>query len=112
MAISEETRARFKECLGADYAADYPVHLEQRFPRVFENIVRLWGSPEMEPLFNELLVTKRSGRQGFPVEVADEILRLYRDYQKLGLARKEPPRAGDVWSWVDDVGYFGPERDR
>jgi hypothetical protein len=110
MPVSEQARSHLKECLGDEYAVDYPHNLERQFPHVFEKISRLWGSPEMGSLFNDLLITKRVGRQGFPVSVVEEILRLYRDYQKLGLAAREPQQPGDVWGWVGKVDYFEPKR--
>ncbi|HZV54152.1 MAG TPA: hypothetical protein VFF82_04360 [Rhodocyclaceae bacterium] len=111
MPVTEEIRARFAQHLGPEFAEAYPRQLEQQFPHVVEKIVRLWGSPDMEPFFDELLITTRTGRQGFPVEAAAEILRLVTVYRKLGLAVRQPKKGGDVWNWVDDVGYFESKRD-
>ena len=111
MALTDEIRAGFLKSLGPTYASAYPQGLEQQFPHIFEKLVGLWGTNDMEPYFDSLLVTKRSGRAGFPTEVADELLRLFSIYHKLGLARRPAPQVGDVWNWVDHVGYFDKKAD-
>jgi ankyrin repeat protein len=55
---------------------NYPYALEKQFPRVFSQIMSLWDSPEIDDLFTELMVTKRSDRQGFPPDVASDIIYL------------------------------------
>ena len=55
---------------------NYPHALEKQFPRVFGQIMALWDKPEIDALFSELMVTKRSDRQGFPSEVASDIIYL------------------------------------
>lgn len=115
MVATEQMRARFLEELGPGYAACYPQYLEQRFPHVFENIISLWGSPEMMDYFQNLLVTDRPGRQGFPTEAAEEILRLYTAYQEMGLAQpsNSAKAQGTAWDWVDHLDYFEkPENQR
>lgn len=112
MAVTQEVREHFLDQLGTTCASAYPRHLEQNFPHVFENIVRLWGTPQMESFFNNLLITQRTGRQGFSPEAADEILGLISAYHKLGLAIQPPKRNGDVWDWVSDIGYFEKEHRR
>lgn len=112
MTIAQEVRESFIEQLGTVYAAAYPRHLEQNYPHVFANIVRLWGTPEMEPYFNNLLVTDRPNRQGFSDAAGAEILRLIDTYRKLGLAVQPPKQSGDVWDWVDDIGHIEKEQPR
>jgi uncharacterized protein len=55
---------------------NYPHALEKQYPRVFGQIMALWDSPEIDALFSELMVTKRSDRQGFPSDVASDIIYL------------------------------------
>lgn len=64
----------------------YPRHLEARFDRVLTKIEQLWCTPQIDDYFAELIIDKRGGRQGFPREVLEEILRLrdLRDRQTLG----------------------------
>ena len=55
----------------------YPQKLELQFPHLLEKIMSLWGSPEFDSHLNQLMLDKRENRrQGFPPEVASEILRL------------------------------------
>lgn len=59
------------------HAEHYPHALDQQFPRIVNKIVILWGEPELEMYFNELLMDSRGGtRQGFPPEIASEIFNL------------------------------------
>lgn len=55
---------------------NYPHALEKQFPRVFGQIMALWDTPEIDALFSELMVTQRSDRQGFPPDVASDIIYL------------------------------------
>ena len=55
----------------------YPYALDHQFPRIVNKIVTLWGEPEAETYFSELLMDSRGGtRQGFPPEVASDIFNL------------------------------------
>jgi ankyrin repeat protein len=51
----------------------YPHKLEQQYPRIFEKLIELWDSPQLDAYFNELMMNTREGRQGFPIDVANEI---------------------------------------
>jgi hypothetical protein len=107
MTSTEQLRADFLRKLGPDYASAYPRLLEQSFPHILEKIAVLWGSRDMEPYFENLLVTRRPGRAGFPTEVASELIRLFSIYHKMGLAQRDPEQMVDIWNWSDHVGYFG-----
>ncbi len=55
----------------------YPHKLEQQFPHIFEKVMIMWDSPEFDSYLNKFMLDKREhARQGFPPEVASEILRL------------------------------------
>lgn len=55
----------------------YPHELAEQFPRIIGKIIMLWGEPEAEAYFNELLMDSRGGtRQGFPPNIASEIFSL------------------------------------
>jgi len=56
----------------------YPVHLETQYARIFNRIMDLWGTLELEDYMGELMVDKRGGRQGFPPDVMNDILTLAR----------------------------------
>lgn len=71
----------------------YPHALELQYSRVFEKIIQLWDTPDIDPYFTELLMDTRDGkRQGFPQEVATEILRL-----SLWYAKRYAGRDDDLW---------------
>jgi len=77
---------------------NYPHALEKQFPRVFAQILAMWDSPEIDALFSELMVTKRSDRQGFPPDVASDIIYLSMVHSRQS-GRKE---IDDVWGHVSE----------
>jgi hypothetical protein len=77
----------------------FPHQLAQRFPRVLEKIVSAWPTPaEAWACFQELLLTERESRLGFPREIYSEILALSDFYNSLN----PPPErsADDYWNWI------------
>jgi len=55
----------------------YPHELARQYPAILNKIVNLWDSEEVDAFFSELILdTRGDQRQGFPAEVAEEILRL------------------------------------
>jgi tankyrase len=91
--------AKLVKLLGRDQTM-YPHQLDMRFARIVDKIADLWGKPEMEPYFNDLMVDKRGNRQGFPPTVMMEIFALSNYYHNLQPAR---PRSVDTWSDSADV---------
>lgn len=76
-----------------------PIHLACRFPRIMNQIAALWRRPaHLDPYFDDLLTDKRGGRQGFPFEVARELLALREHYQTHVFPRREC-----VWQKVYSV---------
>ena len=62
----------------------YPQGLEQRFPHVVKRIADAWESPPRTlAIFDDLLIDNRGNRQGFPPEVAAELLNLSSKYHDL-----------------------------
>lgn len=55
---------------------NYPHALEQQYPRVLNRIMELWDSAEIDAYFTDLMVSSRPDRQGFPQEVASDIMYL------------------------------------
>jgi hypothetical protein len=55
---------------------NYPHALEGQFPRVFEKIMALWDTPDFEHYMVDLMTTTRTNREGFPREVASDIIYL------------------------------------
>ena len=73
----------------------YPRKLEQQFPHLFEKIMLLWDTPEFDSNLNKLMLDKREhSRQGFPADVASEILRL-------SILHSELHGSTATNSWVD-----------
>src|SRR5689334_1041972 len=81
--------------------AQYPKNLEAKYSRIFNKIMDAWDTPAVEPIFEDLLIDKRGGRQGFPPEVMSEILMLGRIQDRLREIREAKSGAGqskDPWS--------------
>ncbi len=75
------------ECLGDHY----PFSLEERYDRILTKIEQLWDKAEIDDYFSDLIIDKRGGRQGFPKDVLDDILRL-RDLRESETIRKAERR--------------------
>ncbi len=57
----------------------YPHALEQQFPHLLSKIMELWDSPELDPYLQQLMLDARDRpRQGFPPDVATDLLHLSR----------------------------------
>jgi hypothetical protein len=59
----------------------YPRMLDEKFPHVLENVVRLWDTPDVVPYLIDLLQPDGRGggrfnRDGFPEQAWQEILHL------------------------------------
>lgn len=82
--------------LDAGFREVYPHQLAARFPHVIAKMEDLWDNPQaMNAYFEDLLVSNRPNRKGFPPEVGKEIIRLSLAYERLRLitrpaARLEP----------------------
>jgi hypothetical protein len=49
-------------------------YLEEKFPRIAQQLTLLWGHPEMEKFFEKLWIDDRGDRQGFPAECMTELM--------------------------------------
>jgi hypothetical protein len=71
-----------------------PVALANRYPRIVNRLSRFWDSPKMiSECFRELLVHRRSGRDGFPEDVLLELFALDQYYHE---THKTPET--DTWA--------------
>lgn len=93
---------RLLRLLGGD-ATHYPSRLEERFPRILGKIIELWGKSELDAYFNELMVSERHDRQGFPGDVAMEIFQLSNVHAGLHLS---DTASGTGWAGVQDAEVF------
>jgi hypothetical protein len=95
--------SRMQEHLG-EHTDKYPKALEEKFPHVFHKMVELWGTPQMRPYLDELIMSNRPNRQGFPPEVVTEIWAISRVYS-MQYPEQEPDVGintfGDLWG--DDI---------
>jgi hypothetical protein len=54
--------------------------LVRQFPRIANVVARAWNdATEIQAVLDDLLIDRRGGRQGFPLDVTEELLVL-RDY--------------------------------
>ena len=74
----------------------YPHLLQEQFPRIVEQIVSVWPYADKAiALFEDLLIDKRGGRQGFDPDVAREIFQLRVVYENI---MAMPTKVeGDIW---------------
>jgi hypothetical protein len=67
--------------------------LPSRYPHVLNKLAGLWDTAaEAERYLAELLLTSRSGRQGFPSDVVNELM-----FLRGRNAKRLPPVKQDVW---------------
>ena len=105
MPVDPNTREAILKSLGEQYAGAYPKLLEKEYPHVLDKIAALPNAVEREKFFEALLLTQRSDRRGFSIEAFSEILALIDVYQKTGQLPEASKRDGDVWVWINDVGF-------
>jgi hypothetical protein len=65
--------------ISAEIAADVKIVIE-KFPRIGNRIVLLWGTPDLQNYLNTLIVDERGGRAGFPPPIASAILRIHSEH--------------------------------
>lgn len=80
-----------------DKTSAYPRQIEQQFPRILAKLVEIWGTPSAGAYLNGLMFSDdRPNRQGFPSDVASELLRLSMIHDALQSPEKPPSLGG--WS--------------
>lgn len=79
------------------YEHQYPHNLENKYARVFNSIMSVWGTSQADDYFRSLFFDDRGGRQGFPEHVMSEILFLARLHDKFRDFRTQKDDE-DVWS--------------
>lgn len=50
--------------------------MEQKFPHIAQKLTVLWGSEACALYINNLAIVDRGGRQGFPVELLEDLMML------------------------------------
>lgn len=84
----------------------YPHRLEADFPHVIDRIVALWGSAELRPFMDALMLADRPGRQGFPPVVATEVFRLANVLDELD---QKPETTKTAWDLALDNEFTRPK---
>lgn len=87
--------AKMLELLEGD-ASKYPRFLEANYPYIFEKLIEYWGTSQMPAYLDELMMSKRSSRTGFPPAAATEIWTISSLYAKLRPA-EEKGLGTDIW---------------
>ncbi|MDP2152237.1 MAG: ankyrin repeat domain-containing protein [Methylotenera sp.] len=91
-----------------EYLGDnYPYALEKRFERILIKIEQLWHTPQIHDYFSSLIIDSRGGRQGFPKEVIDDILRLRQARQSQYIRESEGVDAA-----INELKRLGIERSK
>ena len=86
--------------LFADLPAKYPRILERSFPHILNRLMQIWDTPEFDPFMQDLMVDKRGGRQGFPLEVAAELMFLSELHNRLKKKGYRLPAVEDPWKAI------------
>lgn len=76
----------------------YPFALEQKYERILNKIADLWDTLEIDDYFSDLMMDSRGGRQGFPPDIAEEIVVLSKTHEML----KQQADAANKDPWVQD----------
>ena len=65
----------------------YPFALQDQYERILVKIDAAWDSADIDEVFSDLIIDRRGGRQGFPLDVLNDIIRLkeFRQSEKLRL---------------------------
>ena len=61
----------------------YPKYIEEHYPQIIEKLLEYWKTPQMYLYLDELMMSKRSDRLGFPPEAASEIWSLNSLYENM-----------------------------
>jgi len=100
--LSDLATARFREKKNSKMTTilrkmpeRYPFALEQKYERVLNKIADLWDTPEIDDYFYDLMMDKRGGRQGFPQDIAQEIVNLSKTHEML--KQQAASESNDPW---------------
>lgn len=86
-----------------DQQDKYPRYLEAHFPHVFQKMLELWNTPDGERYFDELMLSSRPDRRGFPPEATAEIWAMQRIHAALREAQQAIKQdEADIWTSGSD----------
>jgi hypothetical protein len=78
----------------------YPRHIEEKHSRILEALASLWGDMEIHDYFDKVLFDSRGNRQGFPVEVMQELMMLQKIHDHR-FPRAAATLSPTGWTWAD-----------
>jgi ankyrin repeat protein len=79
----------------------YPHKLEEQYPRIFNKLIEMWDTPLIDDYFQELMMSARPGRQGFPADIATEIYHLSQVRERTIDKKKVKVDEKDIWANVE-----------
>jgi hypothetical protein len=79
--------------------------LEQEFARIAEQIILMWGHPELDTFLARLCIEDRGNRKGFPMPVMEDLMFLALLHQRAH-ARPLPTRY-DNRALMQDIYFLG-----
>jgi hypothetical protein len=62
--------------LSSDVAPEISL-IQERFPKIGEKIVQLWGTAGLQEYLSKTIFDERGGRQGFPMPIVTALMRIY-----------------------------------
>jgi hypothetical protein len=75
-----------------------PVHLQQEFPRIANDLARLWGQTlELDRYFQDKEFSSREDRHGFPPLIKEELLAMHVYFLRTRPAPYEERALRRVW---------------
>jgi hypothetical protein len=92
--------------LNSEFREKYPHQLVDRYPHIAQHIESLWNNADaVADYFSDLMIPSRPNRQGFPAEVAAEIMSLSMAFDRIGslvFAEDEPKPASPTATYQWD----------
>ncbi len=78
--------------------------LEQKFPRIAHKLTLVWPGESCALFLQELVVSERNTRQGFPADIVEDLLLLYAINERLVRKTRAAPVVGPTDPWPEDSG--------
>lgn len=95
--------------LDSEFSEKYPHQLVARYPHIAQQIESLWNNADaVADYFSDLMIPSRPNRQGFPADVAAEIMSLSMAFDRIGslvFADDEPQPVGaaGTYHWEGEL---------
>lgn len=77
-----------------------PVHLIERYPRIANRLVELWGSEAINEYLESLMIMDRPDRQGFPAEIGMELMTFGNAHDEI---MRKPADTDGIWDHVREA---------